>query len=451
MAPSVDVCAGWTEHVYIFLAARSFCCAYAESGAIAYRYEFDTRRAGDLRLERGRYEILQDALRLLRDELEAWNRRALDHGAGSRPYENEVRDLDRMIEWGNEKLAHVDMGAIWVDGISVGSLRYAKAALLLAIRRREEERASKAQEGWPDAALSSLDEGIAPIRKLAERIECDPSDVLWQVVPKGSGAPLPQAPQTMEWDVFICHASEDKEDFARPLAEGLQARGLNVWFDEFTLTVGDSLRRSIDRGLAHSKFGVVVVSPNFLGKEWPQRELDGLVAREVAGVKVILPIWHQITAEEIRSYSPTLADRVATSSSKGVGRVIEDLLRAMRPNTQQPAQTTVATPARQPMADVRVMLIGPVGHERFIVENWGDGVARDVHFEIEPENGKASPLVSNDCEEKLPIEVLRSGARVELLTALAMGMGTTFRAKWWWRDENGAVQERREKVLLQRG
>jgi hypothetical protein len=89
-----------------------------------------------------------------------------------------------------------------------------------------------------------------------------------------------------EWDVFVSHASEDKEEFARPLAQALKDRGLRVWFDEFTLRVGDSLRRSIDRGLAHSRYGVVVISPAFLSKEWPQKELDGLMAREVDGRKV---------------------------------------------------------------------------------------------------------------------------------------------------------------------
>lgn len=79
---------------------------------------------------------------------------------------------------------------------------------------------------------------------------------------------------------------------------------MKVWFDEFTLTVGDSLRRSIDRGLATSRFGVVVISPDFLRKEWPQRELDGLVSREIGGVKIILPVWHNIRAELIRKYSP---------------------------------------------------------------------------------------------------------------------------------------------------
>jgi hypothetical protein len=94
----------------------------------------------------------------------------------------------------------------------------------------------------------------------------------------------------MEWDVFISHASEDKESFVRPLAKRLQERGLRVWFDEFTLTVGDSIRRSIDSGLARSRYGIVVISPDFLQKEWPQKELDGLVAREIDGVKAILPV-----------------------------------------------------------------------------------------------------------------------------------------------------------------
>ena len=121
----------------------------------------------------------------------------------------------------------------------------------------------------------------------------------------------------------------DKEVIVRPLARALQARGVSVWFDEFTLTVGDSLRRSIDRGLALSRFGVVVISPHFLLKEWPQRELDGLAAREVGGSKVILPVWHNITAEELRTLSPMLADRLATLSSNGINRVVDDLAQAI--------------------------------------------------------------------------------------------------------------------------
>ncbi|MDP2248700.1 MAG: toll/interleukin-1 receptor domain-containing protein [Nitrosomonadales bacterium] len=145
---------------------------------------------------------------------------------------------------------------------------------------------------------------------------------------------MPQSPQliqpsTQNWDVFISHASEDKESFVRPLANALIEDGIKVWFDEFTLTLGDSLRRKIDRGLAASRFGIVVLSPAFFQKEWPQRELDGLVARESNGQKVILPIWHNIGHDEIAAYSPMLADRLAASSSRGLPFVVARVLEVL--------------------------------------------------------------------------------------------------------------------------
>lgn len=136
-----------------------------------------------------------------------------------------------------------------------------------------------------------------------------------------------------QWDVFISHASEDKEGFVQPLAELFKTHGLKVWYDQFTMTVGDSLRRSIDKGLARSRFGIVVLSPDFLKKEWPQRELDGLVAREVDGVKVILPVWHRLGRKEVLAYSPTLADKIAASSAAGLENVANELLTAIRRDT----------------------------------------------------------------------------------------------------------------------
>jgi hypothetical protein len=132
-----------------------------------------------------------------------------------------------------------------------------------------------------------------------------------------------------EYDVFISHAWEDKP-FARELADALSKMKLKVWYDEFTLKVGDRLRRSIDHGLSNSKYGVVVLSKHFFSKEWPQKELDGLVSRETANKKILLPIWHNITADEVRKYSPTLADRIAVTSDKGVDQVVAELLRAMQ-------------------------------------------------------------------------------------------------------------------------
>jgi hypothetical protein len=98
---------------------------------------------------------------------------------------------------------------------------------------------------------------------------------------------------------LFSHASEDKETIARPIAQALVSEGFKVWYDEFTLKIGDSLRRSIDFGLARSQYGIVILSPNFFSKEWPQRELDGLSVRERGGKKVILPIWHEIDAETV--------------------------------------------------------------------------------------------------------------------------------------------------------
>ena len=135
-------------------------------------------------------------------------------------------------------------------------------------------------------------------------------------------------PASQEWDLFISHASEDKP-FVRPLAEALRGEGLSVWYDEFTLNVGDSLRRSIDDGLVRSKRGVVVISSAFLKKEWPNRELDALVTRESAGTQLILPVWHNVSADEVAAHSPLLADRIAISSSKGFERVVLDILRAI--------------------------------------------------------------------------------------------------------------------------
>jgi hypothetical protein len=133
-----------------------------------------------------------------------------------------------------------------------------------------------------------------------------------------------------KWDVFLSHASEDKDDFARPLASALKGEGLHVWFDEFTLRVGDSLRRSLDKGLAGARFGIVLISPKFLEKEWPQKELDALIGREADGVKVILPVWHNVDAAYVRRFSPLLADRLASSSSKGLDSVVADLMAAIK-------------------------------------------------------------------------------------------------------------------------
>lgn len=127
-----------------------------------------------------------------------------------------------------------------------------------------------------------------------------------------------------EYDVFISHASEDKDEVVRPLAHALQGAGLRVWFDEFELKIGDSLRRKIDRGLATSRFGIVVLSKSFFGKGWTNYELDGLVTRAVTGEQILLPIWHEVSKAEVTAYSPSLADKLARTTSLNTVEEIAD-------------------------------------------------------------------------------------------------------------------------------
>lgn len=159
----------------------------------------------------------------------------------------------------------------------------------------------------------------------------------WQSIPalRESVAPKPLSassrgtgvsPRSM--DIFICHATEDKREVARPIAERLEEAGWQVWFDDFELRLGDRLREGIDSGLSRSRYGAVILSPHFLTrKPWTEHELDGLMSREVAGggAKVILPIWHDVGFEEVNAYSPALAGRLASSTGQGLDGVIADL------------------------------------------------------------------------------------------------------------------------------
>jgi len=122
--------------------------------------------------------------------------------------------------------------------------------------------------------------------------------------------------------------------------DALIEEGFYVWYDEFSLTIGDSLRRSIDKGLAQSKYGLVILSPNFFAKNWPQTELDGLAARESNGKKVILPIWHNVDEKYVIKFSPTLADRVAVPTTKGINSIIVEILKVVEPSNTELRQKT---------------------------------------------------------------------------------------------------------------
>jgi hypothetical protein len=143
---------------------------------------------------------------------------------------------------------------------------------------------------------------------------------------------------TRTWDVFVSHASEDKPTIALPLANALQHLNVSVWLDAFELRIGDSLRRRIDDGLAHSRFGVVILSQAFFAKNWPQYELDGLVTRSVSGEQSILPIWHGITKAEVMAASPSLADKIARNTANfTIDEIAQEIAEVVRPASSKSA------------------------------------------------------------------------------------------------------------------
>lgn len=117
------------------------------------------------------------------------------------------------------------------------------------------------------------------------------------------------------YDVFISHASEDKDAVVRPLVQALVLNGVSVWYDEFELKIGDSLRRKIDRGLSNSRFGIVVISRDFIKKGWTNYELDGIITKAISGEQILLPIWHNITRKEVMDFSPSLVDKLARNTA----------------------------------------------------------------------------------------------------------------------------------------
>ncbi len=155
-----------------------------------------------------------------------------------------------------------------------------------------------------------------------------------------------------QWGVFICHASEDKREVVNPLAKELEKHDLRVWLDSSVLTIGDSLRRKIDEGLGNSRFGVVVFSQAFFTKKWPQKELDGLAQREVSEGKIILPVLHKVTHDDIRKYSVTLADKVAISTEHGIPKLAEQIVQAVQSSTNTEKQATISTPLESTGTDI---------------------------------------------------------------------------------------------------
>ncbi len=145
-------------------------------------------------------------------------------------------------------------------------------------------------------------------------------------------------PSNYKYDAFISHAVEDKLPIANELCQRLEKENLKIWYSGKELTVGDSLEKTIHKGLDQSRFGVVILSPTYLDKNWTRREFYTLLGKELKEKKVILPVLYNITPVELSGHDITMADRYAVSFDKGMDHVIEKLVKAIR--APQPVNRT---------------------------------------------------------------------------------------------------------------
>jgi hypothetical protein len=204
-----------------------------------------------------------------------------------------------------------------------------------------------------------------------------------------------------EWDSFISHATEDKDRFVRPLAHALAAFGAKVWYDEFSLKLGDSLSASIDNGLANSRFGIVVVSPAFISKPWPKRELQGLVSCEIEGRSVILPVWHEVERKDVLAFSPTLADKLAANTAdKTAEEVALQILSVIRPDIagNTPHEELLRIASGEAINELRGELERVKGQlQEFQCPHCGSDLVESQHVPLDPEERDWDMLRSFEC------------------------------------------------------
>lgn len=182
--------------------------------------------------------------------------------------------------------------------------------------QKEEQKVQKKQDRATKQMLKSYERRIEELQSL-----------VIPAVPVSSKTGEGNLP---EYDVFVSHAWEDKEDFVDNFVASLRDLGVKVWYDTTQIKWGDSMRERIDDGLKKSRFGVAVISPNYIAenKYWTKAELDGLFQLESVNGKMLLPIWHNLTKQQVINYSPIIANKKAmTTATMTAQEIAEELLK----------------------------------------------------------------------------------------------------------------------------
>lgn len=140
-----------------------------------------------------------------------------------------------------------------------------------------------------------------------------------------------------EYDAFISHAVEDKIPIANELCAKLESAGLRIWYSGKELGVGDSIEKTIEKGLHRSRYGIVILSPTYLAKNWTIREFYTLLAKEIEEQKVILPVLYNVTVDDLKNKDLLMADRFAVNADRGLDFVVSKLVSEIKkPKVTEP-------------------------------------------------------------------------------------------------------------------
>lgn len=176
------------------------------------------------------------------------------------------------------------------------------------INRRAQERAERKRKA--EEATIELNEQTKIQNQLLREHNQRLNETIMQLKEQhGDKSLLPTANASYQFDVFVSHANDNKAEFVNALTAGLSRLGISIWYDANILDWGDNWKLQIANGLKKCRFGIVVVSPEFLGREWTEKELNELLQRQnEAGEKVILPLLYKLTISDMKKRYPQLAD-----------------------------------------------------------------------------------------------------------------------------------------------
>lgn len=208
-------------------------------------------------------------------------------------------------------------------------------------RKKRSEAYLKLQKAEQEEQKKTVRQNERVINSYEKRIEELQRQMVRQIIPSQI---VSYQTKDEEYDLFVSHAFEDKEDFVDELVAELKQLDLKIWYDTDRLKIGDSMREKIDKGLSKSRYGVVILSPNYIAdnKYWTKAELNALFQKETVNGKTILPIWHNLTKKQVTGYSPIIADRKALTTAqytaKEIAREISELFLKTEPEENKNGQ-----------------------------------------------------------------------------------------------------------------